>query len=430
MFRREHRIDADRPGLLGGHVQRVVIAGMVTLSFCLGMGVDRFTADDADADSTLTDAPEFAILEQTWDLIQNDYVALDDVEQADLFYGAAAGMVDALGDTGHSTFLDPKEAESFNQSTEGEFVGIGIQLDYQTGRPVIAFAIDGSPAMEAGLKSKDVIIAVDDIETEGLSPDAVQDLLLGEEGEPVTLTILRPSTGETLEFNLIRRRIEITAVTWAMLPDNVALIRISQFSTGVTNELKSAIRAAKRAGVESIILDLRNNPGGLVFEAIGVASQFLSEGHTIYLYEEKDQEPRPVKTVSGGLATDVPMVALINRGSASAAEITAGALSDNDRAELVGQTTFGTGTVLTPFPLDDGSIVLLGTALWLEPDGDQIWKQGVEPDAEVILPDNGEQIRPSQDTDISSSELQASTDSQLQAAFEVITGGDTSPDVE
>ena len=430
MIRRQHRTDVDRPGPLGGHLQRTIIAGMLTLSFCLGMGVDRFTADDADADSTLTEAPEFVVLEQTWDLIQNDYVALDDVEQADLFYGAASGMVDALGDTGHSTFLDPEEASSFNQSSEGEFVGIGIQLDYQTGRPVIAFAIDGSPAMKAGLKSKDVIVSVDDVETEGLSPDAVQDLLLGEEGEAVDLTILRPSTGETLEFHLVRSRIQITAVTWAMLPNNVALIRISQFSTGVTNELRSAIRAVKRAGVESIILDLRDNPGGLVFEAIGVASQFIPEGETIYLYEERDAEPRPVRTVPGGLATDVPMVALINRGSASAAEITAGALSDNDRASLIGQTTFGTGTVLTPFPLDDGSIVLLGTALWLEPDGDQIWKQGVEPDEEVILPESGEQIRPSQDNDISSSELQASSDSQLQAAFDAITGGDISPDVE
>jgi carboxyl-terminal processing protease len=215
-----------------------------------------------------------------------------------------------------------------------------------------------------------------------------------------------------------------------MLPDHVGLIRISQFSTGVTKELKTAIRAAKRAGVQSIILDLRDNPGGLVFEAIGVASQFLPEGQTIYLYEEKDQDPRPVKTVPGGLATDIPMVALINRGSASAAEITAGALSDNDRADLIGQTTFGTGTVLTPFPLDDGSIVLLGTALWLEPDGDQIWKQGVEPDEEVVLGDQAEQIRPSQGDTISSSALQGSTDSQLQAAFESITGQDISPDVE
>lgn len=422
MFRRTHKNRTAQPTLLGGNVQRVVIATMITTSFCLGMGVDRFSGDDADATSTLTEASEFAVLEQTWDLIQNEYVALDEVEQEAIFYGAAAGMVDALGDSGHSTFLDPAEAEAFNANSEGEFVGIGIQLDYETGQPVVAFPLEGSPAEEVGIRSRDVIVEVNGTSTDGLSPDLVQMLLVGEEGEEVDLIVLRPSTGEMLEFKLVRQRIDIQPVSWAMLPDDIALIRISQFSTGVTNDLKAAIRAAMRDGTVGIILDLRDNPGGLVFEAIGVASQFIPEGQPIYLYEERDQEPRPVNTVPGGLATDLPMVALINSGSASAAEITAAALSDNDRATLVGETTFGTGTVLTPFPLDDGSIVLLGTALWLEPDGDQIWKEGLDPDEEVELAPDADQLRASSDTEISAEELAASTDVQLQVAFEQITG--------
>jgi len=421
MFRRTQKNRAAQPTLLGGNVQRVVIATLITTSFCLGMGVDRFTGDDADATSTLTEAPEFAVLEQTWDLIQNEYVALDEVEQEAIFYGAAAGMVDALGDSGHSTFLDPAAAEAFNANSEGEFVGIGIQLNYDTGQPVVAFPIEGSPAEEVGIRSRDVIVEVNGTSTDGLSPELVQTLLVGEEGEEVDLIVLRPSTGETLEFNLVRERIEIEPVSWAMLPEDIALIRISQFSTGVTNDLKAAIRAAMRDGTVGIILDLRDNPGGLVFEAIGVASQFIPEGQPIYLYEERGQEPRPVNTVPGGLATDLPMVALINSGSASAAEITAAALSDNDRATLVGETTFGTGTVLTPFPLDDGSIVLLGTALWLEPDGDQIWKEGLDPDEEVELAPDADQLRASSDPEITAEELAASTDEQLQVAFEQIT---------
>ena len=421
MFRRTQRDHAAQPDLFGGHVQRVIIAVLITSSFCLGMGVDKFTGDDADAQSTLTEAPEFAVLEQTWDLIQNEYVALDEVEQEALVYGAAAGMVDALGDTGHSTFLDPAEAEAFNQSSEGEFVGIGIQLDYETGQPIVAFPIDGSPAEEAGIRSRDVIVGIDGIETDGLSPEAVQDMLIGEEGDEVDLTIYRPSTGDTLEFTIVRTRIEIRPVSWSMLPEDIALIRISQFSTGVTNDLRAAIRAARREGAVGLVLDLRDNPGGLVFEAIGVASQFIPEGEAIYLYEEKNAEPLPVRTVPGGLATDMPMVALINGGSASAAEITAAALSDNGRAVLVGETTFGTGTVLTPFTLEDGSIVLLGTALWLEPDGDRIWKEGLEPDEEVELAPDEDQLRASSDPDITADELEESTDVQLQAAFEVIT---------
>ena len=429
MKRRQDRPDSASPGLLGGHLTRVVIAAMLTLSFCLGMGVDRFTADNADAGSSLQDAQGYDVLQQTWDLIQNDYVALDQVNEADLMYGAASGMVNALGDTGHSRFLNPKEAERFNASSEGEFVGIGIQLDFTTGQPVVAFPLDGSPAEKAGIRAKDIIIEVDGTSTEGLTQEQVQDLLLGKEGDPVSLKILRPSTGETLDFTIVRQKIEVNAVTYAMLPDNVALIRLSQFSTGVTNEMKAAIRAVKRAGATSIILDLRDNGGGLVFEAIGVASQFIPEGKTIYMYQEKGQDPRPVKTVPGGLATDIPMVTLINHGSASAAEITAGALSDNGRSPLIGETTFGTGTVLTPYNLDDGSIVLLGTALWLEPDGEQIWKHGVAPDDEVSLPADADQIRPSVGGEISSSELQASTDSQLKAAYQKITGKDFSADV-
>jgi carboxyl-terminal processing protease len=429
MKRRQDRPDSASHGLLGGHLTRVVIAAMLTLSFCLGMGVDRFTADNADAGSSLQDAQGYDVLQQTWDLIQNDYVALDQVNEADLMYGAASGMVNALGDTGHSRFLNPKEAERFNASSEGEFVGIGIQLDFTTGQPVVAFPLDGSPAEKAGIRAKDIIIEVDGTSTEGLTQEQVQDLLLGKEGDPVSLKILRPSTGETLDFTIVRQKIEVNAVTYAMLPDNVALIRLSQFSTGVTNEMKAAIRAVKRAGATSIILDLRDNGGGLVFEAIGVASQFIPEGKTIYMYQEKGQDPRPVKTVPGGLATDMPMVTLINHGSASAAEITAGALSDNGRSPLIGETTFGTGTVLTPYNLDDGSIVLLGTALWLEPDGEQIWKHGVAPDDEVSLPADADQIRPSVGGEISSSELQASTDSQLKAAYQKITGKDFSADV-
>ena len=428
MVRRERRENPHPANLLGGHVQRVVIASMLMLSFSLGLGVDRFTGTNADATSTFTDNPEFQILEETWSLIQDDYVALDEVDQQDIYYGAAAGMVDALGDTGHSTFLDPDEAEAFNASSEGEFVGIGIQLDYSSGQPVIEYTLDGSPAMEAGLKSRDVIVEINGTKTDGMSSEQVQAILIGNEGDAVDLTISRPATGETLNFHIVRRVIELNTVSWSLLPNNVALIRISQFSTGVNNELRSAIRAAKREGVESVILDLRDNPGGLVFEAIGVASQFIPGGQPIYLYEEKGEDPRPVNTVPNGLATDINLVVLINHGSASAAEITAAAISDNDRGNLIGETTFGTGTVLTPFTLSDGSMVVLGTALWLEPDGDQIWKTGLDPDQEVGLADDAEQLRAFSDPEITLDELTASSDEQLKAAFEDVTDEDVFPD--
>jgi len=204
MKRRQERPDSASLRFLGGHLQRVVIAVMLTLSFCLGMGVDRFTTDKADAGSSLENAQGYDVLQQTWDLIQNDYVALDQVSEADLMYGAASGMVNALGDTGHSRFLNPDEANKFNESSQGEFVGIGIQLDFTTGQPVVAFPLDGSPAQKAGIRARDIIIEVDGTKTEGLTQEQVQDLLLGKEGDPVTIKILRPSTGENLDFTIVR----------------------------------------------------------------------------------------------------------------------------------------------------------------------------------------------------------------------------------
>ena len=413
---------ADRPKGTVRLAQRLTLALLVAGSFVAGIGVDRVSHDGANASSTLAEADGYNTLEQTWDLIQNEYVALDTVSEQDLMYGAASGMVDALGDTGHSTFLSPVEAQAFNASSEGEFVGIGIQLDFSTGRPVIISPMDNSPAIRAGLKPEDVITAIDGLTTAGMTPLEVSRLLTGEEGERLTLTIYRPSTEETFDVRLTRERIAIRPISWRMLPESVAQVRISEFSAGATKDLRAVIAELKELGVEGIVLDLRGNPGGLVFEAIGIASEFLPEGSTIYLVQDRDGEPRPVLTIPGGTATNIPLVVLVDGGSASAAEITAAAFTDNGRAEVYGETTFGTGTVLTPFVLEDGSILLLGTELWLEPDGDQAWKEGVEPDVEVELPGGADISRPSEDANVTLAELEEFEDLQLKAAFESLAG--------
>jgi carboxyl-terminal processing protease len=398
---------------------------MLVVVFCSGMAVDRLIwpgGSNATASSSLKDLPEFQTLLQTWDTIHDNYVDTDAIDDEALIYGASKGMVDALGDTGHSTFLDPEEAKLFQQATEGEFVGIGVQLDFSTGQPVIISAIDNSPASEAGLRSRDVITAIDGQSTEGMSDFQASDLLRGDAGTKVELTVERPSDGSKFTKTLTRAKIKIIPVTWTMLPDKVGLIRVSEFSVGATDGVKEALEDLKGQGATSLILDLRDNPGGLVFEAIGVASQFMEEGTPIYQYQERDQEPRPVRTTGRGLGTDLPIVVLINEGSASAAEIVASGLRDNGRAKLYGETTFGTGTVLTPFPLDDGSVVVLGIGLWLTPDGEQIWHKGVAPDVEVDLAADADPLRPSVDDElVPQSELTESRDVQLKEAFEEIT---------
>lgn len=408
---------------LGSRLRRLAVVGLVALAFCGGMGVDRIGhGGGADAGSTLSEADGYETLQQTWDLIQNEYVDLDSVSEQELLQGAASGMTDALGDTGHSTFLTPAEAEAFTASTEGQFVGIGIQLDFQTGQAVIAEPMDDSPAAEAGLRADDVIEAIDGESIVGLDPALVAERLGGEEGEAVTLSILRPAGQERFDVTVVRSLITLHPVRWRMLPGGIAQIRLSEFSIGATDELRAALAEARADGVVGVILDLRGNPGGLVDEAIGVSSEFLPAGAPVYQVKDRDGTVEVVQARPGGTATELPVVVVINRGSASSAEITAAALHDNGRARLVGQTTYGTGTQLTPYPLNDGSVLLLGTELWLEADGEQPWRKGIEPDIDVQLTSGADVSRPSDDDHVTLAELTRSKDSQLQVAYEALAG--------
>jgi carboxyl-terminal processing protease len=418
---------ASEPGTVV-KIRRAALAMVMVVVFFGGVAVDRFAWEgghDAGASSSLQDLPQFQTLVETWDTIHDHYVDTSAIDDQALIYGASRGMVDALGDTGHSTFLDPEEAKLFEQATQGEFVGIGVQLDFSSGRPVIVSAIDGSPAAAAGLRARDVIAEINGESTEGMSGSQASELLRGDAGTKVELTIERPSDGTSFTRTITRQKITIKPVTWAMLPDNVGLIRVSEFSTGATDGVKNALSALKGEGATSLILDLRDNPGGLVNEAIGVASQFMEEGTPIYQYQERDQKPRPVRTVGPGLGTDLPMVVLVNQGSASAAEIVAAGLRDNGRAKLYGERTFGTGTVLTPFPLDDGSVVVLGIGLWLTPDGQQIWHKGVEPDVTVDLSADADPLRPVDDHRITAADFGQSRDVQLKDAFDGVTATQT-----
>lgn len=400
--------------------QRVVIALLLLGTFSAGAGADRLGVlggTRADASSSIADQPEYQVLQQTWDLIHNEYVDQSAVVDSNLLYGAAKGMVDALGDTGHSTFLTPDEAIAFQQSVTGELIGIGVEIDFSDNAPVVIAPIDGSPAAEAGVRARDIVREVDGKSTNGMTSTDLFNALRGDEGTPVVVTFERPSTGETYTLHLIRKKIKIAPVSWIMLPGQVALIRLSEFTNGATDGIKQALKDAKAQGATSMILDLRSNPGGLVFEAIGVASQFLPEGTPIYQFQERDQAARTIKTTGIGEGTDLPMVVLTDGGTASSAEIVASALQDSGRAKLFGETTFGTGTVLTPTTLDDGSIVLLGTGLWLTPKGKQIWHVGVTPDTEVELPAAVDAYRPAPGAISSETELKATGDSQLLAAY-------------
>lgn len=404
-----------------------IVAGTFALGVVAG-GSGLGGASDVAAESTLTGRPEFATLEKTWELIHEQWPEPDKIDDAALIYGAAEGMVAAIGDEGHSGFLDPASAAEMEQAQKAEYVGIGVEVDSRCGVPVVASTMTGSPAEAAGLQPGDVIAEVDDVSTRRLDTRGLRELILGKEGDHLTLTIERPSEPDPLRIDVIRESIERHPVTWRWLPDNTVHLRVTDFQPGVNQKVRSALETIRESGAQRLILDLRGNPGGLVPEVIGVASQFLDEGSTIFLEKERDQQPRPIQTVGhSGSWLDLALVVLIDDDSASGAEVLAAALRDNGRAQLIGETTFGTGTVLTTFPQDDGSSVVLATAFWLTPDGDLVWKEGVEPDQFVTLARDAFPSRPEDDPELTKGELEGSADAQLRAAFEALGAAPLAP---
>jgi carboxyl-terminal processing protease len=366
------------------------------------------------------DESRFTLINEAWNLIEDHYVAYDDIEPNILVYGAVSGMVEALGDEGHSRFLTPEMLESEQIHIQAEFEGIGATVEYRNDQAVIVAPFDGSPAQKAGVKPGDVVLAVDGEEMAGKDLSEVVSLIKGPAGTDVTITLLDPETGEVRDVTITRAVITIQNVRWARVPGtDIGVVRIAAFSDGVTDDLREALEEMEAQGIKGVILDLRNNSGGLRDEAIGVTSEFLGEGNVL-LQQNADGDIREFKVDSGGLATDIPMAVLVNEGSASASEITAGAIQDYERAPVVGQTTFGTGTVLQTFPMSDGSAILLATSQWLTPDGRVIWHQGLVPDHIVDLPDEATLVTPELMRDMTQADLEASMDEQLFKAIELV----------
>jgi len=368
-----------------------------------------------------SDAPQdFDVFWQAWTIVQEHFIDRDVLDSKELTYGAVEGLVRALGDEGHTSFLTPSELEQQQTSMSGSFSGIGAQLGVKDGLPLIVAPFDGSPAAEAGIKAGDIILGVDGEDVTSLSLNEVVDLVRGPKGTEVVLTILREGEEGTLEIKIIRDDIKVSAVSWTMVPGtNVAFLRLNQFSASARDEIIEALKAIKAAGAEGLVLDIRNNPGGLLTQAVSVTSQFLKSGNVLQ-QENADGRRRAYRVERGGVATEIPMVVLINPGSASSSEILAGAIQDQERGQLIGETTFGTGTVLQTFALDDGSALLLGTSQWLTANGRLIRKQGITPDIEVEIARDGEFLTPALVKELTAEEVAASGDAQLLAGLDAL----------
>ncbi|MEI7743727.1 MAG: PDZ domain-containing protein, partial [Chloroflexota bacterium] len=236
------------------------------------------TATAGPSAGPVTPDQELALVEQAWHDIQDNYVDAKNLDNQKLAYAAIRGLTDAVGDSGHTSFMTAEEAKAADQSLSGTFVGIGVQVADKDGAVVINSVIPNTPAQAAGLKRNDRIVAVDGVPTKGMTVDAVVSRVRGPEGENVTLTLGRDGTAD-FDVTITRRSFDLPQISWAMVPGrHVAMIRLDQFSTGATKALQDAIKSARDAGATAIIFDLRDNPGGYVSEAVGVASQFVGDG--------------------------------------------------------------------------------------------------------------------------------------------------------
>jgi len=359
----------------------------------------------------------FANFWKTWDLVSANYVDPKAIDPAKMTEGAIEGMLDSLGDRGHTRYLSADVARSESQSLSGRFEGIGAYIDVRDDQPLIIQPIEGSPAEKAGLRAGDLILKVNGTDVRGVTVDELRAKIVGPKGTQVTLTIQHNGEELPIDIKITREEIKVPSVSWRMLPNNMALMRLSQFTERSDDEMKQALTDARAQGATSVVLDLRNNPGGLVSTLVGVAGEFLPAETTVLLEQDRSGDRKPYKTNAGGVAGDLPLVVLVNNNTASAAEILAGALKDAGRARVIGVPTFGTATVLRTFDLNGGAQVRIGTTEWLTPKGEEVRGKGIDPDEVVALPPDAQPLSPTDAAKLDAQMLAQSTDVQLVHAI-------------
>ncbi|MBN1375312.1 MAG: S41 family peptidase [Dehalococcoidia bacterium] len=341
-----------------------------------------FVPSEADKE-TLKDLPtEFQIQSEAWQKLQQYYVDQDELDPTKISQGAVRGMVQAVGDP-YTDYYSPQEYQSTMIGLTGVFQGIGATIEKKSGYIAIVAPIAGSPAEQAGLQTGDLILKVNGESTEGMNADVAAQMIRGPAGTKVTLTIGREGERDTFDVDIVRSEIKMDSVKSDMRGD-VAYISISQFILPTKDDFKVALQKALDDGARGLILDLRGNPGGILTQAIDVASQFLIRGIVVKVIDKNGTEAVQ-KVKAGGIATDLPLIVLINKGSASASEIVAGALRDNERAKLAGEKSYGKASVQNIVKLQDDSAIKITTAHYYTPNGTLISGKGLTPDYPTSL---------------------------------------------
>lgn len=342
--------------------------------------IKKLVNKEAKPDFLISKDIDFNLFWRIWEKIKNDY-AYQPVDEVKMFYGAIEGIAASLGDP-YSVFFEPQIAEEFQKDLAGEFDGIGAEIGIKDGAIIVVAPLLDSPAESAGLKAGDKILAIDGKDTRGMALDAAVKLIRGKKGTKVKLTITRDGAAEAKDYEITRDKIVIKSVQWRMEGD-IAYIKILQFGTETSRDFDNIVGKVVLKNPKGIILDLRNNPGGYLDAAIKMAGEWVPDD--IVVYERFKSKDEGFKANGKGRLKDFKTIVLINKGSASGSEIVAGALKDWNRAILVGEKSYGKGSVQDYNEFSDGSALKLTIALWLTPNGNSINGEGVEPNVAVEI---------------------------------------------
>jgi len=347
---------------------------------------------------------DFDVFWQTWKLVRDEYIDGQNLDEVDLVHGAAMGMVNALKDP-NTIFFPPSDAKKFEEDVRGVFGGIGAEIGARDGGIIVVAPLKNTPAERAGLKNGDHIIAVDGESTGGLNVLEAVKIIRGPVGSLVTLTTFRDGWERPRDIDITREVIQIPTLESEMLPDGILHLQLFSFNENASLAFYESILKAADAGANSIILDLRNDPGGFLEVAVNLAGWFLDRGSVVVTEEFRSGDMRVFRAQGNEVLKNIPVVVLVNNGSASASEILAGALRDQRGIKLIGEKTFGKGSVQELKELKDGSSLKLTVARWLLPSGAVIEKNGLAPDIEVALTDE---------------DVEAGQDPQLERAIAIL----------
>lgn len=321
-------------------------------------------------------------------MIKQKYIGEVDEEQ--MIEGAIKGFVEGLGDP-YTEYLPKEEMAEFTEETSGQYVGIGVYLtnDKTTNTILVVGIMNGSPALDAGMQAGDIIEKVNDVTYTGETMDDAIKVLKGKEGTSAKVTVLRD--GKEIDLTVTRKKITVEHVSSKMVEDNIAYLQVDSFDSGVAELFKNKITDIKNQGAKGIIIDLRSNGGGIVDEATGIADLFLKKGETILITKSKTENEQLTVSKNDPIIEDIPVVVLVNEGTASASEILAGALKDKyPNTTIVGMKTYGKGVIQTLYSLSDGSGLKITTEEYYTPNHNKINKEGITPDVEVDLTKNSE----------------------------------------